>query len=124
MPSNVFLQKERHCCDMQTYSALKRVVTERGGTRLKIHGGLRDQIIDMIVLEWPEGCDEDKIGAVLRARCGLRIKQKYGSVIAMFLIGVLANFIIQIVREWWKERRSHKVLMSGWSARAKETAHI
>ena len=109
---------------MQTYSALKRVVTERGGTRLKIHGGLRDQIVDMIVLEWPEGCDEDKIGAVLRARCGLRIKQKYGSVIAMFLIGVLANFIIQIVIEWWKERRSHKVLMSGWSARAKEAAHI
>ncbi len=109
---------------MQTYSSLKRVVTERGGTRLKIHGGLRDQIVDMIVLEWPEGCDEDKIGSVLRARCGLRIKKKYGSVIAMFLIGVLANFIIQIVIEWWKERRSHKVLMSGWSARAKETAHI
>lgn len=109
---------------MQDYSTLKRVVTERGGARLSIHGGLRDHIVDMIVLEWPDDCDEDKISQVLRARCAIRIKKQYGSVIAMFLIGVLANFIIQIVIEWWKNRRSNKVLMAGWSTRAKAAANI
>jgi len=109
---------------MQDYSALKRVVAQRGGIRLAIHGGLRDQIVDMIVLEWPDDCDEDKIAEVLRARCAIRIQKKYGSVIAMFLIGVLANFIIKIVIEWWKNRRSNKVLMAGWSTRAKEAANI
>jgi len=109
---------------MQDYSALKGVVAQRGGARLAIHGGLRDQIVDMIVLEWPDGCDDDKISEVLRARCGIRLKKKYGSVIAMFLIGVLANFIIAIVIEWWRNRRSNKVLMTGWSVRAKAAANI
>ena len=123
MPVHMLMQKEGDS-DMQDYTSLKRVVAQRGGARLAIHGGLRDQIVDMIVLEWPDDCDEDQISEVLRARCAIRIKNKYGSVIAMFLIGVLANFIIQIIIEWWKNRRSNKVLMAGWSARAKEAANI
>lgn len=101
------------------YRPLKTFVAKRGGVRLAFHGGLRDRLVDMIVAEWPENCPNERIEEVVRARVARRVRDEYGSVIAMFLIGVLANAIIKIVIEWWLARNSHRVLMEGWRAQAR-----
>ena len=106
---------------MPDYNPLKMFVAKRGGFRLAAHGPLRDRIVDMCVEEFPVTGDRDKTLEVLQARVRLRIKKEYGSVVAMILISVLANLIARLVWEWWMSRDSHRVLMAGWTRRAKET---
>lgn len=106
------------------YEPLKKRVIRAGGLRLAMHPQLRDQMTEAAVLDWPTGCDEDKIEDVLRARLTIRARQKYGSVLAVILLSAFINAIVRIVIEWWRERDSHRVLMSGWSKRAKEAAAL
>jgi hypothetical protein len=101
------------------YRALKSYVAAAGGTRLRLHAPLRDRLVEMVVEEWPdEFCPVDRIGEVVTARIRIRLQERYGSVVAMFLISVLVNAIVRLAIEWWLKRDSHRVLMYGWSKQA------
>jgi hypothetical protein len=107
-----------------TYRPLKEFVARKGGTRLALHGALRDKLVEWAVEEFPVDCPADKAEEVLRARLRVRVRKQYGSVMAMILIGVLVNVITRLILEWWFERRSHRVLMEGWHQNALEAAHV
>jgi hypothetical protein len=110
---------ERHMpASDAVYRPLKSFVAARGGMRLAMHGGLRDKIVEAIVEEWPEGCPADRLEEVVRARVSVRLRKRYGSVIAVFLLSMLAQAVIKLVIEWWFSRESHRVLMVGWSRAA------
>lgn len=106
------------------YRALKSFAAKRGGYRMAIHGAMRDRVVEMIVEEWPVGCHPDKIEEVLRARLSIKIKERYGSILAMFLVGVLVNVLVRIALEWWLSRESHRVLMAGWNQNAKQNPNV
>jgi hypothetical protein len=107
-----------------TYRPLKEYVARRGGTRLALHGNLRDRLVEWAVEEFPTDCPADKAEEVLRARLRVRVRKQYGSVMAMILIGVLVNVITRLILEWWFEKRSHRVLMEGWHLNAVASANI
>ena len=107
-----------------TYRPLKDFVARKGGTRLALHGALRDKLVEWAVEEFPTDCPPDKAEEVLRARLRVRVRKQYGSVMAMILIGVLVNVITRLILEWWFEKRSHRVLMEGWHQNALEAAHV
>jgi hypothetical protein len=104
------------------YRSLKDFAAARCGARGQFHRGIRDRMVEMAVEEFPCDADDDRRLEVLQARMRVRIREEYGSVVAMLLISVLANLIARAVWEWWKRNHSHKVLMAGWQgqARAKE----
>lgn len=101
------------------YSPLKTFVARRGGMRLAMHGGLRDRLVEMAVEEFPPLCPTDRLEEVLVAKMRIRVREKYGSVIATFLIGVLINWIAQLVIEWFRQKHSHRLLMEGWVAQSR-----
>lgn len=103
--------RERHM-----YEPLRRFVRDRCGPRLAMHGGLRDQIVEWAVADFPVEADDDEKTEILRSRLHARAKEKYGSIIAMLIIGVLVNLITKAIMEWWKKHHSHQVLMAGWHA--------
>lgn len=107
-----------------TYRPLKDFVARKGGTRLALHGALRDKLVEWAVEEFPSDCPPDRIEEVLKARLKVRIRRDYGSVMAMILIGVLVNVITRLILEWWFEKRSHRVLMEGWHQNAVASANI
>lgn len=102
-----------------SYRPLKDYVARRGGIRLAMHARLRDQLVEAAVADWPIGCDADKVDDVVMARLRLRVRQQYGSLMAMLLISVVANIVGRLVLEWWRKRHSHRVLLEGWSAQAR-----
>lgn len=106
------------------YPPLKKRIWSRGGLRLAMHGRVADQIADAVVASWPAECPDDKIEDVVMARVSVHLRNRYGGFLAMFLISVVANQIVRIIVEWWRERDSHRVLMEGWSRRAKETQDV
>lgn len=99
----------------EKYAPLKGYVLRRGAMRLALHGRLRDRLIDYIVEDWPANCPTDRIEEILAARISIRLREQYGSVIAVVLLSALANLVIRLVVEWWFEKESHRVLMNGWS---------
>ncbi len=101
------------------YGPLKAFILRRGSMRLALHGPLRDRLVEQIVEEWPVGCQVDRIEEVLQARMSVRLRERYGSVVAVFLLSALANLIIRLVIDWWLENEAHRVLMAGWSQEAK-----
>lgn len=86
---------------------------------MQFHRGVRDRLVEIAVEEFPADADKDRMLEVLQARMRVRIRQEYGSVIAMLLISVLANLIARAILEWWKNHRSHRVLMAGWQEQAR-----
>lgn len=107
-----------------SYAPLKHRVRLRGGMRLAMHPQLRDQLVEAAVEDWPDGCLYDNLHEVLSARLAIRARKKYGSVLAMILLSTFINALVRIIIEWWLERDSHRVLMAGWSHRAKETKNV
>lgn len=103
----------------EKYGSLKKYVEERAGKRGRIHHGYRDRLVEIAVEEFPCGIDRDKSLEVLQARMRIRIRQEYGSIIAVLLISVLANLIARAVWEWLKKRHSHEVIMTGWQEEAR-----
>jgi len=101
------------------YQPLRQWVIRSGGVRLSLHPALRDQLIDWAVEEFPADAPEDRMAEVLSARLRLRVRDKYGSVIAAILISVLAQLIVNAIMAWWKKNHSHKVLMVGWQEQAR-----
>lgn len=100
------------------YRPLRDYVRRRGGLRVAMHGRLADQVLDEIVAGWPIGCPADRVEEVVRARVAVKVRQKYGSVIAVILIGALVNVLVRLVMDWWLDRNSHRVLMQGWASAA------
>ena len=100
------------------YRPLVDYVARKGGLRLAMHGGLRDQIVEAIVEDWPSDCPIERVEEVVRARMAVRLRKRYGSVLATLLLSAFANMIIRLVLDWWFERRSHRVLMDGWRLNA------
>lgn len=98
------------------YASLKRHVERAGGIRLSMHGRARDRLVEMAVEEWPVGCEPVHLEEVLAARLRRRVRQEYGSVVAMILIGVVVNLVVKLIVEWWFQKTSHRVLMEGWNA--------
>ena len=105
-----------------TYRPLKDYVARKGGVRLAMHARMRDQLVEAAVADWPVGCDEDKVEDVITARLRMRIRQQYGSFMALLLISVIANVIGRLIVQWWRERHSHRVLMAGWSEQARKSS--
>jgi len=96
------------------YRPLKDFVARKGGAKLAMHGGVRERLVDMAVEEFPTNAPADKKEEVLRARMRIRVRQEYGSVVAMLLIGLIVNVITRLVVEWWFAKSGHRVLMEGW----------
>ena len=66
----------------------------------------------------------DRIEEVLAAKMRIRVRQEYGSIVAMILVGVMINIIVKLVTEWWFSAMSHRVLMEGWHKNALEAARV
>jgi hypothetical protein len=49
----------------------------------------------------------------------VRLRERYGSVVAVFLLSALANLIIRLVIDWWLENEAHRVMLAGWAQEAK-----
>jgi hypothetical protein len=106
------------------YKALKDFVARSGGVRLAMHGQLRDQLVEMAVEEFPFDAPDERRVEVLAARLRIRARERYGSVVIMLLVSVLANLIAKLVIEWWKKHHSHKVLMYGWHKYAQASRNL
>ena len=106
------------------YATLKEFVSRRGGTRLYMHGKLVNSLVDIAVSEFPTDAPDDRMAEVLAARMRVKAREKYGSIIAMLLVGVLINVISKLIIEWWNNRKSHRVLMQGWKASAEKTPDV
>lgn len=103
----------------EKYKPLKEFVATSSGARLAPHSGVRDRLVEMAVEEYPLDAPDDKALDVLKARMRIRIKQEYGSIIAMILISVVANLVARAIWEWIKKRRSHRELISCWQEQAR-----
>lgn len=97
------------------YSPLKTFVANRGGVRLSMHRPLRDRLVELAVENWPVDCDRDRLEEVVAAKLRIAVRNRYGSILATFLISVLVQAIARLVVEWWLARNSHRVLMAGWA---------
>ena len=106
------------------YHSLKSFVARKSDMRLAMHGRFRDRLVDIIVEEWPIGCRPEHLEEVLRAKVCLRVREKYGSVVAMFLISILVNALVRIVIEWWFAREAHRVLLTGWANNAQKNPNL
>jgi hypothetical protein len=107
-----------------SYSPLKEFVSRKGGTRLYMHGKLVDSLVDIAVREFPADAPSDRMAEVLAARMKIKAREKYGSIIAMLVVGILINVISKLIVEWWNNRKSHRVLMQGWKASAEKTPDV
>ena len=108
----------------EKYRSLKDFVEARCGARGGFHRGIRNRLTEIAVEEFPADASPEKILEVLDARMRIRIREEYGSIVAMLLISIIANLIARAVLEWWKRNRSHRVSMMGWqeeASRAKES---
>lgn len=106
------------------YAPLKAFVLRRGPMRLALHGNLRDRLIDQIVEDWPIGCPPERLEEVILARLSVRLRERHGSLVALFLVSVLAQVIARLILEWWFEKNSHRVLLTGWAENAQSDSHI
>ena len=103
----------------EKYGSLKKFAAIECGRRGQMHGKFRDRMVEIAVEEFPCDAPEDRCLEVLQARLRRRVKDEYGSIIAMLLISVLANLIARAVWEWWKKNHAHKALMRGWQEQAR-----
>jgi hypothetical protein len=106
------------------YKALKEYVSRTGGMRLAMRGQIRDQLVEIAVEEFPFDAPDDRRVEVLANRLRVRARERYGSVVIMLLVSVLANLIAKLVIEWWKKHHSHKVLLYGWHKNAQANRNL
>lgn len=100
------------------YAALKRHVERAGGIRLAMHGGLRDQIVDMAVIWFPVDCDETWLEEVLTVRLSLAVRHRRPGWPGILLVALMVRPVCRIVAEWYLQKPSHQTLMRGWHAQA------
>lgn len=106
----------------EKYGALKLFVRREGKLRLNAFGPqskFRDQMIEWAVAEWPDDADPARLEEVLRARLAIRTREKYGSVLAAFLVPVLVNVIAHLIVKWWESRKDNRDQLALWVADAK-----
>lgn len=100
------------------YASLKKRVEKDGGLRLAAHGSLRNQVVDLVVLEWPADCPAERLFEVLHARVSRRVRRGRTRMMGMFLSALMVKPVARICVEWYLEKPSHRVLMEGWRAKA------
>lgn len=110
--------------DAFDHKPLKEYVARAGGMRLSMHQTLRDQLVDMAVAEFPFDAPDDRRVEVLAARLRVRAREKYGSILAMILVSVLANLIARLIVEWWRKHHSNRVLMYAWHRHAEKNSNV
>lgn len=96
------------------YQTLKDYVRIVGGPRVFAAGGLRDQIVDWCVADWPEGVAPERRREVLRARISQRVRQRYSGVLATMIIWCIVERVIGLVIEWFLHHRDHRRQMVIW----------
>lgn len=103
------------------YSTLKAYVAESCGARGRVHAGLRDRLVTIGVEEFPVdmGCDARGL-EVLQARMRRRVKEEYGSILALLIISVLANLVARAIWQWWIDRRANRAIMTAWNHDARQ----
>lgn len=109
---------------VSNYSPLKNWVDQKGGIRLSANARVRDRLVEWAVEEFPLDADPEHGAEVLAARLRLRVRKQHGSLIGMAILSILANLVARLVWEWWQNRHSHRVLLEGWQARAKENPDL
>lgn len=97
------------------FAPLKAFVLRRAPMRVSLHGPLRDRLVEQIVEDWPVGCPPDRLEEVVSARMQVRLREQYGSVIAIFIISTIANILIRLVIEWWFSHHANRLLMAEWA---------
>lgn len=103
----------------EKYSSLKKFVERECGRRGQMHSKARDRLVEIAVEEFPHDAQDDLCLDVLTARMRRRIREEYGSVVAILLISIIANLVARAVWDWWKNRRSHRISMIGWQEEAR-----
>jgi hypothetical protein len=98
----------------ERYGSLKDYVSTRAGARGRANGRLRDRLVEIAVEEFPVDATDDEQLPALRGRMKARVKQEYGFILSSIIIGVLIQFLAQLVIDWWRERRKNKTLMVAW----------
>lgn len=106
------------------YRPLKDYVARAGGMRLAMHPQIRDQMVELGVEEFPFDATDDTRVKVLAARLRIRARERYGSLLSILIIGIIANLVSRLIIEWWRKHRSHKVLMYVWYRSAKSRSSI
>lgn len=101
----------------QKLGPLKAFVLRRAPMRLALHGSLRDQLVEQIVDDWPVGCPPDRMEEVIRAKMSIRLRERYGSVVAFFILSAIANIVIRLILDWWLSAPENRTLMAEWSSR-------
>lgn len=96
------------------FGPLKAFVLRRAPMRLALHGSLRDRLVEQVVENWPVGCPPDRLEEVIRARMTVRLREQYGSVVAVFILSALANVIIRLILDWWFSAPENRTLMAEW----------
>jgi hypothetical protein len=107
---------------LNDYSTLKEYVAESCGARGRVHAGLRDRLVTIGVEEFPVdmGCDARGL-EVLQARMRRRVKEEYGSILAILIISVIANLVARAIWQWWIDRRANRAIMMVWQADARKS---
>ena len=78
------------------YRPLKDYVARRGGLRLTMHGGLRDQVVEQIVADWPTDCPIERVEEVVAARIRLKVRKRYGSVLGMIVLSAFIKNVLLV----------------------------
>lgn len=99
------------------YKSLKKRVADAGGIRLAAHGSLRDQVVDLVVSEWPKNCPDGQLSEVLLARVSLISKKGHTKAYSAMLRRLILRPIVLLCVEWFLEKPSHRLLMEGWNAK-------
>lgn len=107
----------------EKYAALKLFVRREGSLRLNAFGAqsrFRDQLVEWAVQEWPDETNAERLEQTLRARLAIRTRERYGSVLAAFLIPVIVNVVVHLIVKWWESRKDNRSQLSAWVCDAKE----
>lgn len=96
---------------------LKDRVAKDGGIRLASHGSMRDQIVDLVVSEWPKECPREQLTEVLHARVSMIVRSGRPSMYSLFIIHMMVRPIVRICVDWYFEKSAHMILMEGWRAK-------
>lgn len=108
----------------RVYEPLKAAVEQAGGIRLAMHGGLRDQVVDMAVLHWPRRCEDERLEEVLAARVAIAIRAMrpgWQGVLVTALVGVP---VCRMVVDWTRAKRSNERMMQEWNLDAQADTDV
>jgi hypothetical protein len=105
----------------ERYGALKRRARLQWW---KIPASTRDHLIDLGVELFPTDYHSGLVESTLRMRLEHRIRQEYGSLLAMFLIQLAVSAIVKLIISWWWVSDENRRAMEAWRTYALESAQF